>query len=109
MAKLLMVALTNAADGREDEFHDWYENTHVPQIRAVVPGVGEVHRYRAADVQATPEPPAHQFLAVYEIEADNPGAVLGALGAGIQSGAVAFTGVLDTTKNPPVTVVYEAL
>jgi hypothetical protein len=103
VTKLIMVALTNPAPDREAEFNDWYDNTHIPQIRAAVPGVGDVHRYRTADTQA-----GHRYLALYEIEADGPGPVLGALGAGVESGAVQMTDAMDTAKNPPVTVVYEA-
>lgn len=110
MTKMVMIALSNPADPqREDEFNDWYDNTHVPQIRSSVPGVGDVRRYRASAAQMLPEPPAHRYLAVYEIEATDSGQVLAALGAGIQGGAIELSSVLDMAENPPVTLIYEAL
>ena len=32
MAKRLMVALSNAAEGRDEEYNDWYSNVHIPDI-----------------------------------------------------------------------------
>ncbi|HTF06554.1 MAG TPA: hypothetical protein VK659_00085 [Asanoa sp.] len=104
MAKLVMVALTNAAPGREDDFHAWYDKTHIPQIRAAVPGVGQVTRYRVGAGQQS----VHEFLCVYEVDAGSPAEVLGAVGAGVQSGAVEMTDAMSTDP-APITVVYEAL
>lgn len=72
----LLLVLTNAVDGREAELDRWYDDTHVPDVLAV-PGVMSAQRYRIADVAQpevegieAPAPPAHRFLAVYELDRD---------------------------------------
>ena len=65
MAKALFLAWSDPVDeASEAEFSSWYEGTHIPQVRAAVPAVSAVHRYRTADVPAVPGTPAHRFLAV---------------------------------------------
>ena len=38
MATGLLLVLSNAGDGKEDEFNDWYDNVHVPHMLNV-PGI----------------------------------------------------------------------
>jgi hypothetical protein len=61
MADGLFLAYSDPGPVPEDEFHDWYDNEHLP-ARLTVPGFDSAARYRAADGL---EPP---WLAVYEIE-----------------------------------------
>ena len=61
MADGLFLAYSDPGPVPEDEFHDWYDNEHLP-ARLTVPGFESAARYSAADGQATP------WLAVYEIE-----------------------------------------
>ncbi|MBO0802748.1 MAG: hypothetical protein J2P25_06695 [Nocardiopsaceae bacterium] len=61
MADGLFLAYTDPGPVPDDEFHDWYDNEHLP-ARLTVPGFASAARYRAADGQAPP------WLAVYEIE-----------------------------------------
>lgn len=70
MAKHVLVVLTNAANGRDDEFNDWYDNIHVPEILAL-PGFLAAQRFRVGEAQIGPAP-SHRYLALYEFEADNP-------------------------------------
>ncbi len=57
---------------------------------------GEVRRYRAAGAQPAPDGSVtHRYLTTSEIEADEPAAIVAALGAGLASGAVAPGTVLD--------------
>lgn len=65
----ILIALTNPTDGREDEFNDWYERTHVPECLRV-PGFKSGRRYRLTAVQG--EPPRQGYLALYELEGDDP-------------------------------------
>ena len=61
MADGLFLAYSDPGPVPEDEFHDWYDNEHLP-ARLTVPGFESAARYRAADGQMPP------WLAVYEIE-----------------------------------------
>jgi len=64
----LMIVQSNPAEGREDEFNEWYENTHLDEV-LTVPGIVRAHRYRVKDGSANPS--GRRYLAVYEIEADD--------------------------------------
>jgi len=56
-----MLVLTNAREGREDEFDTWYDTVHLPRLREV-PGVRWAVRYQAQG------PGGHKYLAVYELD-----------------------------------------
>ena len=53
MAKYLLISLSNAVEGKEDEFNDWYTNRHMLDLLAV-DGFVAAQRFRRANV----EPPA---------------------------------------------------
>jgi hypothetical protein len=102
MSAFVLMALSNPAAGLSDEaVAEWYDGEHIPQIRAAVPGVGEVRRYRAADAQPAPDGSvAYRYLTIYQIEADEAGSIVAALGRGLASGAVKQ----GTALNPVSTV-----
>jgi len=56
--------------GRDDEYNEWYDNTHIPDILKV-PGVVSAQRYDLrplAREQGTE--PEYRYLTIYEIEGD---------------------------------------
>jgi EthD domain len=109
MAKALFLAWSSPVDeASEAEFESWYEGTHIPQVRAAIPAVSAVHRYRAADVPASPGAPAHRYLAVYELDTDDVAGAMAALGAAAAGGHLDQTPTMDTTVNPPVLLCYQA-
>jgi hypothetical protein len=65
--KYLQVVLTSPTAGREDEFNEWYENVHVPQVLRM-PGFLSGQRFRLVDSTPSDLP---RYLAVYEIESDD--------------------------------------
>ncbi len=72
----LLLVFTNAAEGREPEFHEWYDTVHVPEVLDV-PGVVSAQRYEVAPVDTpeledapSPEPPAHGFMVAYALDRD---------------------------------------
>ena len=72
----LFLVFTNAAEGREAEFNEWYDTTHLPDVLDV-PGVVTAQRYAIAPIETpevegvpSPLPPAHRYLTVYELERD---------------------------------------
>lgn len=62
----MLVVLTNAVDGRDDEFNDWYDHTHVAQVLAL-DGFEAVRRFRLAPDGGAGESAPYRYLAVYEI------------------------------------------
>lgn len=96
----LMLVFTNAAEGRDDEFHKWYDETHIPDVLAV-PGVVSAQRYQVAQVE-TPEvedaptvaPPAHGYLVVYELDRDG-NEVMADFATRLGSGEMELSDVMD--------------
>ena len=83
MAKCRLVALTNPLPGKEAEYNDWYQNTHLPEVIAL-PGGVQAQRFKlVAKLMGSDE---NQNLAIYEFECDNPAELLGAFGQAAQSG-----------------------
>jgi hypothetical protein len=111
MAKALFLAWSDPIDDeREAEFNAWYEGTHVGQVRAAIPAISAVHRYRLADVPGSPAQgaPSHRYLAVYELDTDDVPGAMAALGAAAAGGRLDMTQSMDMTTNPPVLQWYLA-
>lgn len=79
MARYVMVVRTNCSDdSHEDDFNDWYDNIHVPDVMEI-PGFVSVARY--ASPLAGPQAwESGKFLAIYEIEADDINKTLAIMG-----------------------------
>jgi hypothetical protein len=74
MTRHLLLVSANAADGQEAEFHQWYDEEHLPEILKV-PGFVRAQRFIAAPSTGG-QLPSHSYLAVYEIETEDlPGAL----------------------------------
>lgn len=71
--KHIVAVLTEPAEGREAEFEDYYENTHLDEVIAST-GWVSAQRFRLTDQVGQPCP--HEHLAFYEVEADDPKDVL---------------------------------
>lgn len=69
MAKYTFVVLTNATEGKDKEFNEWYNQQHIPDVLNV-PGMVAAQRFKLADTQTGGEKP-HKYLALYEIETDD--------------------------------------
>ena len=78
MAKHVLVALTNAAEGKDEEFNSWYED-HLQDLLKL-PGFVSVQRYRLSDAQNSPVTP-YRYLAIYELDTEDLEASMAALGA----------------------------
>ncbi len=71
MGKYKLLVLTNAINGRDDEFNRWYDNQHIPDALDV-PGYITAQRFRLADTQMAGAPASRwRYLAIYEIESDD--------------------------------------
>jgi hypothetical protein len=87
MARYKWLVFTNAAPGREEAFNRWYDEVHIADLLRV-PGIVGARRSALTQAQLTMETgdpelcgperigAKHRFLAVYEIEADDPMPVL---------------------------------
>ena len=105
MAKYTFVVLTNAVEGKDDAFDEWYTNTHLGDVLAV-PGFVSAQRFKLTDVQRAKPPHPFRYLALYEIETNDLQKTLDELGK--RSGTPAM--VLTDTMAPGTQAhVYEAI
>src|SRR5579872_4588622 len=77
MAKYTFLALTNPVAGKENEFNEWYDQHHVPDV-VNVPGFISGQRFKLADAQFgnAEATKAFKYLALYEIETDDIAATI---------------------------------
>ena len=69
MARYLLFAYSDCKDpSREDEFNDWYNNMHVPDMMEV-PGMISATRWVSAHENLEGE--QRKYLAMYELETDD--------------------------------------
>jgi hypothetical protein len=95
MAKFKLVALTTPVAGKEKEFHEWYQKHHLPEIVSF-PGMKGAQRYKlTAKLMGTDTNP---WLAIYDLETDDPMGFLGAVGKASAAGKMTQSDANDLTK-----------
>ena len=97
-AQHVLVVLTEAVSGREEEFNYWYDNTHLADVTSL-PGFVSAKRYELSSLQLEgfEDATANKYLAIYQIEGDSARA-LDALAAGLSDGSVGLSTALDPSK-----------
>src|SRR3546814_16340103 len=63
--RLLYIVLTNATPGDDEQFNDWYTNTHIPDVLAL-PGFVAAQRFRPVDNPAL-RPYPFRYLAISDV------------------------------------------
>lgn len=92
MAKLKLLALTNAVPGREADFEAWYDEQHLSDILSLK-GVKSAQRYKLVAKLNGADQGAN--LALYDVECDDPAALLAEMGEVAASGRMAMTDAMD--------------
>jgi len=104
MAKtLLLVWSSPASPDVETEFNRWYSETHIPELRAEIPSITVVNRYKLH------QPDTNRYLTVYEVEDTDAEAASAALFGALGSGKTTATDTIDMAGNPPVLEFYSHL
>ncbi|MCU1459480.1 MAG: hypothetical protein JWL73_3572 [Actinomycetia bacterium] len=62
-----LIVFTNAAEGRDDEYNNWYDSVHIPEILALEPFTS-AQRFRVSENQIFPQ--THKYVALYNFEGD---------------------------------------
>jgi hypothetical protein len=96
MPRFKLISLTTPLPGKEAAFDDWYQNTHLPELVAL-DGVVGAQRYRL--VAKLMGGDTNPFLAIYDVECDDPRAFLGALGEATKAGRVTPGTASDMSTN----------
>ena len=91
MARHQYVILSRAVAGREGEYDSWYDNQHLGDV-ARIPGVVSAKRFPVAWQKTTElDAPQWRSVAVYEIESEDPQAVVAAISAASGTEAMPFS------------------
>jgi hypothetical protein len=91
----LFLALTDAGAGQDAAFNAWYDEAHLPEIVAALPGFVAGRRYRAADDQRPGQIlPPWRYAAAYSVRAET-GAAVHAAASGVRGLTRPPPGVLD--------------
>jgi hypothetical protein len=94
MVRHQLIVLTNPKDGRENEFNEWYDRRHIPDVLDV-PGFVAARRLRLSAAPGMGGAPAWAYMAVYDIESDDPRAAVKLLLARIGTDAMPMSAALD--------------
>jgi hypothetical protein len=97
--KGIMVVQSRPDPKREDEYNAWYEGTHIPEILAI-PGFVSARRYRLHDADG--DPTRHNYLSIYELDADDITSPVRELQARAVAGQTTKN---DVKMDPPANVV----
>jgi hypothetical protein len=110
MAKAVLLAWASPVSAESDtDFNRWYDDTHVPQVRAAIPSIVAVNRYLLAPVDpAAPVGPA-RYLAIYELDDADVAGAAAALGGALSGGRLDMTASMDVSTAPPATQWYRAV
>lgn len=92
MARYKMLVLSRPMPGKDAEYNDWYQNTHLKQVVSI-PGYVSAQRLKMA-VNMRGED-AWPYMAIYEIETDDVEAAYKALEAAAGDGSIAVSAAFD--------------
>ncbi len=87
-------------------FDEWYESTHIPQVRAAVPSISGVARYELVDPAA--DGPGYRYLTVYELDDADIPAAAAAMNESAAAGKLDLSPAMDLAQRPPVAQWYRA-
>lgn len=95
--RFIQVVLSNPAAGREDEFNEWYDTVHIPELLAV-PGMLSATRYALHEAAIYhvegAVAPEHKYMCVYEMEGDVD-TIMGEIRKAVADGRVHMSDSLD--------------
>ena len=88
-----LISLTASKPGKEREFVDWYNDVHVPEV-LLVPGIISAKTSRLGERMGYVP---WQQLAVFEVETDDPDAVIPEIKARLEAGTMTLSDSIEMT------------
>lgn len=76
MTKHVLLVFTDPVEGREDEYNAWYNDVHLGEVLEA-DGFVRAQRFKVADLM--PGVTDHDYVAIYELETEDPGSAMAAL------------------------------
>jgi hypothetical protein len=95
VANYVMAVYSNAQPGRDADYMNWYENVHVKEI-CTIKGVTEGHVYQI--LPTSPAKPNTTYMAIYELDVDDPMSVMAEIGRKSQAGEMTMTDAIDAAS-----------
>ena len=95
MAAYKLVVMTGPKPGRDKEYNDWYNNQHLADVVAV-PGFRSAQRFKLTDAMGAEH--RNAYMAIYEIDSDDPKAVLAEMFSRSGTPAMVLSEALDLDK-----------
>lgn len=95
--KYCYLVFTSPTPGKEKEYNDWYTNQHLSDVLKV-PGFVAATRYQLNDLGANGAKMPHRYLAIYEVETDDPAATLADLNSRAGTPDMVMTDALDVAS-----------
>jgi hypothetical protein len=92
MPRYKLIVLSNAVKGQEDEYNDWYSNQHLADVVAVQ-GFSSAQRFKIRSVTQGDLP--QKYMAIYEMDAEDPEAAMAHLTSQSNSGGMYVSPALD--------------
>ena len=97
MPRYMFVVFTNAVEGRDGEFNDWYTNRHIPDV-LTIDGFVAAQRFKLTATVPKQES-AHRYLALYELDTDDLAKTQQALADASEAGMFQVTEALDLSTS----------
>lgn len=89
--RTLYLVFNNPNPGQEEEFDEWYDNVHIPEVMSLG-NIVSAQRFKCRQLDRDAgQPVAHAYLTVYELEGD-PNEYMAKIGAAVASGEVQMAG-----------------
>lgn len=95
MTTYRFIIFTTAADGRDAEFNQWYDEVHLADVLAI-PGFTSAER--AIVESGDRMGPETRYAAIYELDTDDPAQVLEELHARVADGRIPMSDTLGTIE-----------
>lgn len=92
MGKHVLAVFTNPAEGRDDEYNDWYNNVHLKDLLSI-PGIVSAQRFVYGEQRGEPGP--WRYLALYQIDAESIEAAQDALAESAAKAPMQISPALD--------------
>lgn len=92
MAQYLLFTASRGKAGREEDFKAWYDGQHLGDMLKI-PGVTSARAYDAAP--QSPDAAPFDFLAVYELDAEDPDLILAEISRRVKSGEMPVSDAIE--------------
>jgi hypothetical protein len=97
MARAKMIVLAAAMPGQKLELDQWYDKRHIPDILAV-PGIQSCERFDFQGMGPGDAAQKWDYVGIYDIEADDVGAVLKDMGGRMGTERMPKSPALDSSR-----------